>query len=152
MNEERWLRVVEVVSVLVIAGTVAALVVPKAGEVQRARTAQELLADVEVVRKAVYRFYSDSAYFPAPVPGAPIPEGLRPYLPRGFAARKPYGTFDYRNWPITVRDTAVSKAPNVVGVTVTVHDPRIGAEAVARSPDLPRFTLGNRYTFLLFGT
>jgi len=72
MNEDRAFRWIEVLSVLVIIGTVIALSVPKSGEVKRAREAQQLLADVEVVRKAVYRFYSDSAYFPAQVAGSQV--------------------------------------------------------------------------------
>ena len=151
MNEERAFRWLEILSVLVILGTVVALAVPKSGEMERARTAQALLADVEIVRKAVYRFYSDSAYFPAQQAGAPAPEGLTLYLPAGFSFRKPYGTLDYRNWPMTVRDTATG-APNVVGLTVTVDDPRIGAAAAARAGDVAKFAIGNKYTFLYFGS
>lgn len=153
MNEDRAFRWTEVLSVLVIIGTVIALSVPKSGEVRRAGEAQQLLADVEVVRKAVYRFYSDSAYFPVQVAGSQVPEGLGAYLPRGFSFRKPYGSLDYRNWPMKVRDTtAAVSASNVVGVTVTVQDPRIGAAAEARARGIAKFTVGNRYTFLFFGS
>jgi hypothetical protein len=152
MNEERWMTWLEVVSVLVIIGTVVALAVPKSAEIKRAGTAQQLLGDVESMRKAVYRFYSDSAYFPVQVPGQQVPDGLRPYLPRGFALTRPYGSLDYRNWPIAVPDTTATRAPNVVGVTVTVKDGRIGSAAVARAGDLSRFAIGNRYTFLFFGS
>jgi hypothetical protein len=104
------------------------------------------------MRKAVYRFYSDSAYFPVQVPGQQVPDGLQPYLPRGFALTRPYGSLDYRNWPMVVPDTTVTRAPNVVGVTVTVTDPRVGSAAVARAGDASRFAIGNKYTFLFFGT
>jgi len=152
MNDDRWMKWLEIVSVIVIIGTVAALAVPKSGEAQRARAAQQLLGDVESVRKAVFRFYSDSAYFPAQVTGQPVPEALRPYLPPGFAIHRPYGSFDYRQWPMATLDTTVTRAPNVVGVTVTVNDPRIGAAAAARVQGLSRFTIGNRYTFIFFGS
>jgi hypothetical protein len=152
MTDDRWMKWLEVISLVVIVGSVAAIAVPKTGEMQRARTAQQLLGDVETVRKAVYRFYSDSAYFPEPVAGRQVPDGLRPYLPGGFELRRPYGSFDYRQWPMGVPDTAVTRAPHVVGVTVTVHDPRIGAAAAARAHDLLRFTIGNKYTFLFFGS
>lgn len=153
MKEDRWMTIIEVVSVLVIIAVVVALALPKSREVQRAQTAQQLLDDVEVVRKAVYRFYSDSAYFPVQSPGRQAPDGLVPYLPRGFALRRPYGSFDYRNWPMTLRDSSsVARATNVVGVTVTVHDPRIGAAALARAQESSRFVIGNKYTFLFFGS
>lgn len=149
--EQRLFRWIEIVSVLVIVGTVVVLSVPKSGEVQRARTAQQLLTDVETVRKAVYRFYSDSAYFPVQVPGQQAPPGLRLYLPRGFSLRQPYGSFDYRNWPVALRDSTAG-APNIVGVTVTVSDPRIGAAASARAIGAAKFALGDKYTFLFFGS
>ena len=152
MNEGRWTAWLEVLSLVVILGTVGALAVPKSGEIQRARTAQALLADVEVVRKAVYRFYSDSAYFPVQQPGQRVPEGLRPYLPRGFSLTRSYGALDYRNWPMARQDTALTRASNVVGVTVTVTDRRVGAAAAARAPELSRFMIGDTYTFLFFGS
>ena len=153
MTEDRWMKALEIVSVVVILATVVALAVPKSREAQRARTAQQLLDDVEVVRKAVYRFYSDSAYFPVQSAGRPVPEGLAPYLPRGFALRRPYGSFDYRNWPMAVRDSSsAARAENVVGVTVTVNDPRIGAAALARAQQSSRFIIGKKYTFIFFGS
>lgn len=152
MNDNRWTKWVEVLSLVVIVGTVLTLAVPKAGEVQRARTAQQLLGDVESVRKAVFRFYSDSAYFPPQVVGQRVPPGLHPYLPRGFALTRPYGAFDYRQWPMATMDTTVTRAPHVVGVTVTVVDPRVGAAAAARAQGLSRFTIGNKYTFIFFGS
>ena len=152
MNEDRWLKWVEILSVIITIGTVVALTVPKSGEMQRARTAQQLLADVETMRKAVYRFYSDSAYFPLQVPGQPVPDGLRPYLPQGYSMNQRYGSLDYRNWPMPIRDSLVTRATNVVGVTVTVTDPRVGAAAASRAMDVSRFAIGNKYTFLFFGS
>lgn len=151
MNEQRVLRLVEVASVVAILAVVIALAVPKRAELDRAATAARVLDDVGVVRQAIYRFYSDSAYFPVQRAGQPIPAGLARYLPAGFTARQPYGTLDYRNWPIVMRDSSVASAPNVVGVTVTVFDPRIGAAAEARAHDLAKFVVGNKYTFLFFG-
>lgn len=152
MNEQKLIRWVEIVSVLVIIGAVVAISVPKRAEIARAADAVLVLDDVEIMRQAVYRFYSDSAYFPVQQPGRQAPDGLRLYLPPGFTFRKPYGTLDYRNWPMAVRDTAAG-APNVVGVTVTVNDPRIGAAASARAHETAKFRVGtNKYTFLFFGS
>lgn len=151
MTEDRLARVIEIVSALIIVAVVVALSVPKSGEVQRAREAQLVLADIETVRKAVFRFYSDSAYFPVQTGGRPAPDGLVPYLPRGFSFRRPYGTLDYRNWPIAIRDSTFT-ASNVVGVTVTVNDRRVGAAAAARVRDIAKFIVADRHTFLFFGS
>lgn len=151
MSEARLLRLIEIVSVIVIVGTALAMSVPKYREVQRSGVAAALLLDVEVVRNAVYRFYSDSAYFPGQTGREPVPAGLVRYLPRGFSFRKDYGVMEYVNWPIPVRDST-APAPNVIGLRVTVTDPRVGAAAEARAHEAARFAVGNRYTFLFFGS
>jgi hypothetical protein len=146
-------RVIEVLSILVIVGSIAALAVPKAADVRRAEAAERIVGDVEVLRAAVYSFYSDSAYFPAELPDGLIPDGLVPYLPGSFSSRRAYGTIEYKNWPLSpVVDTAGAPAPNVVGAVVTPVDARVGAGAAARARGTPRFTVGNKYTFVFFGS
>ncbi|HYC52310.1 MAG TPA: type II secretion system protein [Gemmatimonadaceae bacterium] len=90
---------VEVVSVLAIVGSIGAIAVPKAATLQDERTADALNADIEVVRSAVYAFYSDSAYFPPEGVQGDILVTLEPYLPAKFTFRRPYGVMEYRNWP-----------------------------------------------------
>lgn len=90
---------VEVASVLTIAGSVIAIAIPKAGEIQSGRTATTLSEDLATVQSAVLAFYSDSAYFPAEVAQGDIPATLEPYLPARFSFRRAYGTLEYRNWP-----------------------------------------------------
>lgn len=151
MSDDRRMRTwIERISLVVIVLSISALAVPKYLSLERERVATRMLADVEVLRGAVYRFYSDSAYFPPVSPGDPAPENLIAYLPPTFSFTPPYGTLEFRNWPM--RDTALVQAPNVVGVTVTVHDPRVGATASRQAPPrTAKFVVGNRYTFLFFG-
>lgn len=151
MTNEAKVRLLEVVSVLAIIGSAMAMAVPKSGELKRRDTASQVSADVEVVRAAVYAFYSDSAYFPVKVTGERVPENLVAYLPRGFSGTRPYGSLEYRNWPVRMGEGG-AEAPNVVGVTVTVRDPRIGATLVASSPRTAKFAVGDKYTFIFFGS
>ncbi|MEX2179328.1 MAG: hypothetical protein WD801_11490 [Gemmatimonadaceae bacterium] len=139
----------EVLSVLVIVASVIAIAVPKAGDLRRGEAAARVVSDVEVLRTAVYAFYSDSAYFPDESPTGELQESLEAYLPSSFSLARSYGTMEYRNWPVAARDSVA--ASNVVGVTVSTRDPRIGASAAARSRGTARFTIGDRYTFLFFG-
>ena len=153
MNDDRRLRTwVERISAIVIIASVAALAVPKYASLQRERVAAQMLMDVDVLRAAVYAFYSDSAYFPEPSLDRPAPENLVQYLPVTFSFQRPYGAIEYRNWAMRGAPTGIP-APNVIGATVTVRDERIGAMAVAKAQQrTARFVVGNKYTFLFFGT
>lgn len=151
MNEKQAARLVEIISLLVMLGVAVAIAVPKYFEAQRAREGGRLLQDVEVVRRAVYAFYSDSAFFPAEEPGELAPFELLPYLPASFSFTRSYGTILYRNWPTPVRDST-GGADQVVGVTVSVRDPRIGAQAEAQAQGTARFAVGDRFTFVFFGS
>lgn len=191
MSDDRRLRTwVERLSIVAIVASAAALAVPKYASMERERVAAQMLADLDVLRTAVYAFYSDSAYFPRPAAGEPAPENLVAYLPPSFSFTRPYGQIEYRNWAIrgdtdgrggsagsadstviadstAIAATAVRPAgagtaggtaagmpaANVVGATVTVHDERIGAMAAARAqPRDAKFVVGDKYTFLFFGT
>jgi hypothetical protein len=144
-------RLLEALSILVIIASVAVIGVPKYADLKRRDQAARVIADVDVIRAAVYAFYSDSAYFPAESPTEVIPDPLVPYLPRGFSAVRSYGTLAYKNWPVKAaqQDTAASK---VIGATVTTRDPRVGATAAALFPTLARFSVGNKFTFVFFGS
>jgi type II secretory pathway pseudopilin PulG len=148
---EGKVRLIEVLSVLTIIGVITVIAVPKYADLQRRDTAQRVLDDIEILREAVYGFYSDSAYFPPESTNELPPESLTPYLPRGFSFTRPYGTIQYKNWPVAVRYQGTG-ASNVVGATVTTRDPRIGATAGALAPGAPQFTVGDKQTFLFFGS
>jgi hypothetical protein len=151
MTEKQAARLVEVVSLLLILGVGIAIAIPKYFEMQRAEEGARVLQDVEVVRRAVFAFYSDSAFFPAEEPGELAPLDLLPYLPPNFSFTRSYGTLLYRNWPTPVRDSTAG-ADQVVGLSVTVRDPRIGAQAEAQAQGTARFAVGNRFTFVFFGS
>ena len=149
MTGKQRLAIVEAIGYIAIIACIVAIAIPKRAEMQRMQSARQIIDDVETVRQAVYAFYSDSAYFPAQS-SEPIPEQLVHYLPLTFPLSHPYGSLEYRNWPVApaYRD---SSAANIVGVTVTTADPRIGAAAASRTLRLAQFAVENRYTFIYFG-
>jgi hypothetical protein len=140
----------ELACLVVIAASVVALGIPKAAEIRRRGAAARVLDDVEVMRNAVYQFYSDSAYFPQQLPSGLMPEGLEPYLPRNFSMRRAWGVIEYRHWPVAVRDST-TPAPSVIGVSLVARDPRVGIMAAARARAVPHFTVGNVHTWIFFG-
>ena len=149
MTGKQRLAMVEAISWITIVACIVAIVIPKRAEMKRMEAARQIVVDVETVREAVYAFYSDSAYFPAQS-ADPIPEPLVRYLPLTFMLSHPYGSLEYRNWPV-LPEYQDSSAANIVGVTVRTPDPRIGAAAASRQLRLAQFAVDDRFTFIYFG-
>ena len=149
MTGKQRLAIVEVIGWLTIIACIVAIVIPKRAELKRMESARRIVDDVETVREAVYAFYSDSAYFPVQNTD-PIPESLLRYLPLTFPLTHPYGSLEYRNWPVS-KEYQDSSAANIVGVTVRTPDPRIGAAAASRQLRLAQFAVDDRFTFIYFG-
>lgn len=140
----------ETLMVLAAIGSITALAVPMTKDAGRQAIAIHVLADVDSVRTAVYRFYSDSGYFPAQAGFTKVPEGLSAYLPRGFSFRRPYGTLDYKNWTLATPFTETMSS-NVIGISVVAADPQVGAAAMALYGDNPKLVVGSQRVFLIFG-
>jgi hypothetical protein len=149
VTEKGKLALLEAFGWLALVASIVAITIPKRAEVKRMASARQIVADLETVREAVYAFYSDSAYFPAQT-SEEIPESLLLYLPLTFPRTHSYGALEYRNWPVAPAYQD-SSAANIVGVTVTTPDPRIGAAAASRTLRLAQFAVENRYTFIYFG-
>jgi hypothetical protein len=164
MTAETRTRFVEVVSVLVILTSLVALGIPMSADYRRREAAKRMLADVELVRQAVYRFYSDSAVFPPEAPDGQFSDELAFYLPPTFSRTRPYGTIEYRNWPLRpptdstrLADTTgaakpAPAAPNVIALAIVPRDPKVAAAASAIAYEMPQFTMGGRFFFVLFGS
>ena len=159
MTPEGRRTLIEVSCTTIIVACLVALAIPKIIDLRRRDDAQRMLADIEIVREAVYRFYSDSAAFPPEAPGGQFSDQLNSYLPGTFTRTRPYGVLEYRNWPMADSlqrpDSAATdkpKASNVVAIAIIPRDPRIAAAAAAMAYAMPQFVMGNRYFFVLFGS
>lgn len=140
----------EMLMTLATIGSVTALAIPMYEARGRESVASAVLADIDTVRSAVFRFYSDSGYFPAQAGFTAIPENLTAYLPTGFSLQRKYGTLDYKNWVLSA-PYSETMASNVVGVSVVTKDPRIGAAAMELYGENPKLSVGSNRTFLIFG-
>jgi hypothetical protein len=140
----------EILMAIAAIGSITALAVPMTEDQGRQAIASSVLSDVDSVRSAVYRFYSDSGYFPAEAGFTTIPDGLAGYLPRGFGFRRSYGTLEYKNWALTTAYGETS-ASNVIGISVVTVDPKVGAAAIKRYANNAKFVVGTRRVFLIFG-
>ena len=140
----------EVVLALTAIGSITALAIPMYEDHGRQAVASEVLADVDSIRAAVFRFYSDSGYFPAQTGYTNVPDNLTGYLPPAFGFRRRYGTLDYKNWVVTAPYSEV-RTSNVIGISVVTRDPRVGAAAMARYRDNAKLSVGSNLIFLIFG-
>ena len=163
MSDEARRRLIETLSVLIILSGIVAIGIPKWADMRRHDSASRVLADVELVRAAVYRFYSDSAVFPREAPDGQISDELAMYLPPTFTRTRPYGMIEYRNWPrvpaaidttrgADAAPTTKPSASNVIAIAIVPRDPKIAAAAAAMAYDVPQFTMGSKFFFILFGS
>ena len=140
----------ELVFVLVCVASISSIAVPKFDDLKRQSEAAKVIADIDTVKNAVFRFYSDSGYFPQSIAFAVVPESLAPYLPPGFSFRRSYGSLDYKNWPVSAPygETVMT---NIIGVAVAATDARVGAAALTQFGESPKLAVGNNRVFLIFG-
>jgi prepilin-type N-terminal cleavage/methylation domain-containing protein len=140
----------ELMLTVVIVGCGAALGIPKSDDIERRGSAAEILSDVDAIRKATFRFFSDSGYFPREEIAGIVPEAMAQYLPRGFSFRRKAWIIDYDYW--TTKQPSVHLKTGVkVGVTITIPDARLGSTAMSMYGNNPKFRIGSKHTFLIVG-
>ena len=140
----------ELALTVAIAGTVTAMAIPKTDDLKRRTTASRILEDVNIVKNATYRFFSDSGYFPKDAASGTVPENLNRYLPLNYSFTRKDWTIDFQTWsrkaPSVHMKTAVQ-----IAVSITTRDARLGATAMHLYGNNPKFAVGSKYTFLIVG-
>ena len=142
---------VEVVWAMTIVALLTGLVLPKLNDLIRRAKAARIATDFDVVRFAVLQFYTDSASYPAEVGSGVVPKGLRSYLPANFKWVKPDYTLDYENW---ILPNGLPQRPGthvLIGLSVKTSDQRLGQMAMRIMGNEPKFTVGQKYTFIIVG-
>jgi type II secretory pathway pseudopilin PulG len=146
----RGFTFIELLTIVVIIGSVTAMAIPKSDDLERRATASKILGDVELIRKATFRFFSDSGYFPHEETSAVVPESMKRYLPRGFSFRKKGWTIDYDRWTTKLPSVHVRTGVKI-GVSITIPDARLGTTAMNMYGNNPKFSVGSKYVFLIVG-
>ena len=139
--------IIELLMTMTIVGLLSAVAVPKFTEMKRRATATQLLGDFGVMRHAAMTFYVDSGYFPRETPTGSLPANLDTYLPAGFSMTKDEWTMDYENWTLT---TGMRTATGVaIGISFVVPDTKLGLTAMRLVGNVPAYTTGSKYTFII---
>lgn len=150
MSRRGGFTLIELLMVVTVVGILAAVALPKFRDVKRRATATQIVGDFDVLRHASMSFYVDSGYFPVEAGSAAIPRNLKRYLPNGFKMAKPQWTIDYENWSLKT-GTKYTKTGIAVGVSFTTTDKQLGQTAMRLMGNVPAYTLGSKYTFLISG-
>lgn len=170
MNRQRGMTLIELLTAVAIVGVLTSIAVPKYQSIRTRATATQIMGDMEAIRAAATSFYVDSEYYPAEVKKGEIPPNLMPYLPSGFKMKKPLWDIDYDNvrvvdtivkveieskgkgkgWGLKVTKTTLVKS-QTISLTFSTNDKALGRTALALLSNQPTYTVGNKYSMVIYG-
>jgi prepilin-type N-terminal cleavage/methylation domain-containing protein len=150
-RRRRGFSLIELVWAMTIIAILSGLVLPKLNDLIRRAKAVRITGDFDTVKFAVLSFYTDSLRYPPEVGAGVVPPGLASYLPTTFKWVKPDYTLDYDNW---VLPSGLPKHPAtqiLIGLSIKTSDPKLGQMAMTLMGNQPKFTVGQKYTFIIVG-
>lgn len=139
MNDRRGFTLVELTVVVLIVSILAAIAQPQLHEVLLKARAAEALADMDVIRVAVYQYQSEKNVWPPDVGRGVVPPGLDEYLPGNFDFTKGDYVLDFDNWGGT---------PFEVGVTMITSNSELGLTLLDMLGN-PKWASGDKYTWVI---
>lgn len=151
-DERRGFTLVEMMSVVLIAGTLARVGVPNYQEVHLKARAAEIASEIRAVEVAALNYNAATNLWPEDTGPGEVPQELRPYLPSGFSFERDGYVLEWEHWRL---DDGLPRYPEtrvLLGVSVSSEQEILLNSLV----DLTRssrahFTLGDTYTFVLEG-
>ena len=81
---EAGFSLIELLTVMVIIGILAAIAIPNFQAVTFKARAVDVVGDIEVIEQAARNYQADFITWPAEVGPGTVPPGLAPYMPAGF--------------------------------------------------------------------
>lgn len=144
--DRRGFTLVELMTVIIVLGLLAAIAVFKYMDLRNTARAAEVLGDFRSVMVGSYNYYSDFNDWPPDAgPGAP-PPGLLPYLPGSTNFSKPEYTLEYDN-------LGLGSGAYMIGVTVTSSDANLMDRLIRNlGGKAPFFVAGGALTYIIVGS
>jgi prepilin-type N-terminal cleavage/methylation domain-containing protein len=133
------MTLIELLVVVLVISILAAIAQPRMSQVIVKARATDVIADLEVVRVAIYSYQATVDGWPAEAAQGVVPAGLEAYLPGNFSFVKDDYTIDYDNW---------GGSPYLVGVTLITSDAALGLTALDMLAS-PKWTSGDKYTWVI---
>lgn len=135
----KGMTLIELLVVVLIISILAAIAQPRMSQIIVKARATDLIADLEVVRVALYSYQTAVNVWPADVSQGVIPAGLDAFLPGNFSFVKDDYTLDYEYW---------GGSPFLMGVAVITSDVELGLTALDMLSS-PKWMSGNKYTWVI---
>jgi prepilin-type N-terminal cleavage/methylation domain-containing protein len=133
------MTLIELLVVVLIISILAAIAQPRMSQVIVKARATDAIADLEVVRVAIYSYETTVNGWPAEAAQGVVPAGLDTFLPGNFSFVKDGYTLDFENW---------GGSPFLVGVTLITTDTALGLTTLDMLSS-PKWNSGNKYTWVI---
>lgn len=151
-ERRRGFTLVEMMSVVLISGTLARVAVPNYQEMHLKARAAEVAGEIRTVEVAVLNYNADTNRWPTDVTAGVVPPELRSYLPAGFRFTREGYRLDWENWKLPDGLPRYPRKKVLLGVSVTSeNETLLNAVSDLTGGSRARFTLGDTYTFVLEG-
>ena len=139
MNGRKGMTLIELLVVVLIISILAAIAQPRMSQVIVKARATDAIADMEVIRVALYSYQTAVRGWPAEAGQGVVPPGLDTFLPGDFSFVKDDYTLDYDNW---------GGSPFLIGVTMITSDTTLGLTTLDMLA-LPKWNSGDKYTWVI---
>ncbi len=143
MRRRDGFTIIELLTVMVVIGALAAIAVPHYQGMKKRAIAAAIFADVHAIQIAAMSYYTESGKFPADAAAGQVPPEMVQHLPNGFTFTRTDRTYDWQIWN-------AGAARDLVGVGVLSSDNDIIKHLfkAGGSGFIPIAT-GSKVTFLL---
>ena len=139
MSDRKGVTLAELLVVVLIISIVAAIAQPQLTHIIVKARAADAVADIRVIRVAVYDYQADQQSWPPDAAAGEMPSGLDAYLPGGFDFVKDDWDLDFTNWGGT---------PYAIGVALVTSDSILGRTVMEMLPP-PKWEAWPRYTWVI---
>jgi len=120
-SDRRGFTLIELIVVVLISSIIAAIAQPRLNEAITKARAVDAIADMNVVRLAVFNYQTDQQGWPPDAARGVVPTGLDAYPPANFAFETDDYTLDFDNG---------GGSPFFVGITLSTPDQPLGTYAL----------------------